>query len=83
MPMVITATAPSWLPTKSLAKPIAKGKIVPPNKPIIIRPEISFFFSGMLLSACAKIIEKTLELPNSMSVMQTYIANGVFNTNKP
>ena len=58
----MTATAPAC-PMASLANPIISGKIVPPNKPIIIKPDTSFCFCGMAVSACAKQIEKIFELP--------------------
>lgn len=42
----MTATAPDC-PNVSAAKPIAKGNTVPPNRPIIISPDTSFFHSEM------------------------------------
>ena len=58
-------------PSASAAKPMAKGKTVPPKRPMIIRPEISFFSSGEESSACAKMMEKTLELPKPTKAMPT------------
>ena len=55
-------TAPAC-PIASLAKPMSKGNMVPPKRPIIIRPLTSFCFSGIEVNACAKQIENMLELP--------------------
>ena len=55
-------TAPAAL-AASLAKPINKGKTVPPKRPMIISPLTSFFFSGAESMACENTIENTLELP--------------------
>ena len=80
--MDITATAPIW-PTLSLANPISIGNMVPPNKPIIIRPETSFLFSGSAKSAWENIIENTLEFPKPISAMQAYIMVLVWKTDSP
>ena len=56
------STAPAC-PILSLAKPISKGKMVPPKSPIIISPLTSFCFSGTLSKARASTIEKMLLLP--------------------
>ena len=61
-PTAITSTAPAC-PMASLAKPMKSGKIVPPKRPIIIKPDTSFCFSGIDSRAVAKHMEKTLELP--------------------
>ena len=45
----------------SAQRPIAGGMTAPPNTPIIIRPEISFPFSGLVFRASEYIIEKMLE----------------------
>ena len=58
-PMAMTMTAPAC-PMASLAKPISNGKTVPPKSPIIIRPDTSFCFWGMEVSAWAKQMEKML-----------------------
>ena len=65
-PTVITATAPAW-PMASAAKPIARGKTVPPKRPMIIRPDTSFFSDGDDMSAWENITENTLELPKPIS----------------
>ena len=49
---------------------VSNGNTVPPNSPIIINPETSFFFSGMANNACENIIENTLELPKPIMAMQ-------------
>ena len=46
----MTAIAP-FCPKASLANPIANGNTVPPNNPMIIRPDTSFFLSGSAESA--------------------------------
>ena len=58
----MTMTAPAC-PIASLAKPIRSGKMVPPNNPMIIRPETSFCFCGIAVSACAKQMEKMFGKP--------------------
>ena len=58
----MTMTAPAW-PMASLAKPMSNGKMVPPKRPMIIRPLTSFCFCGMAVRACAKQMEKMFELP--------------------
>lgn len=40
---------------------------------MIIRPDTSFFLSGMCSSACEKTTEKTFELPRPNSAMQIEI----------
>ena len=39
---------------------MSRGNTVPPNNPIIIRPDISFFLSGTDSNACEKISEKAV-----------------------
>ena len=68
--MLITITAPIC-PMASLAKPITSGKIVPPNRPIIIRPDISFCWL-CLVNACEKQIGNTFELPKPIRAIATY-----------
>ena len=61
-PSAITATAPAW-PMASLAKPMNNGNTVPPNRPIIIRPEISFCLLWSESKAWLNTNENMLELP--------------------
>ena len=60
--MAMTATAPAC-PMASLMTPITSGKMVPPNSPIIIRPETSFCLSGTESNASENAIEKMFEWP--------------------
>ena len=53
---------------------MANGKMVPPKRPMIIRPDTSFFSLGDDMRACEKITEKTLELPNPISPIPIYNA---------
>ena len=48
---VLVKWAKQACPQVSLAKPIIKGKTVPPKSPMIISPLTSFFLSGMARSA--------------------------------
>lgn len=68
----MTATAP-FCPTASLATPISNGKMVPPNRPMIIRPEISFFFSGTAQKGLGEYDGKDI------GVAKTYQGDGSIN----
>jgi len=67
----MTITAPIC-PIASLAKPITSGKMVPPNSPIIIRPDISFCWLFFVSNACEKQMGNTFELPKPISAIATY-----------
>ena len=70
----MTMTEPVCVAIASEAKPMQSGNKVPPNKPMIIKPETSFLLSGTVFKACAKIMENTLEFPKPIRAMQTYMA---------
>ena len=69
-PTVITATEPVCERKASLAQPINIGKTVPPIRPIIIKPETSFFLAGILSKAWEKIIGKIFEFPSPIKAIQ-------------
>ena len=75
--------APSCEAIASDRKPIKSGKIVPPNKPMIIRPDISFLRCGIDWMACEKIMENTLELPNPISPIHIYITSLLWKMERP
>ena len=49
-----------------------RGNMVPPNSPIIIRPDTSFFLSGKDSTAWENTSEKMLELPKPTNAMAVY-----------
>ena len=58
----MTATAPAC-PIASLQNPMISGKMVPPNRPMIISPDTSFCLSGTDSRTSENAIEKMFELP--------------------
>ena len=65
------ATAPICDCIQSDTIPMKSGKIVPPNKPMIIRPDTSFLRFGRWSRAREKSMEKMFELPNPTKAIHT------------
>lgn len=81
--MAITINAPRCECEVHLkTRPSTKGKIVPPNNPIIINPETSFFLSGIYCIACESITGNMFELPNPTNAIEMYISVKLLNVKK-
>ena len=67
----MTATAPTCDYIQSDTIPMKSGKIVPPNKPMIIKPDTSFLRLGKCNNARVNSMEKMFELPNPTKAIHT------------